>query len=58
MSWVKMPYQLDNGGYEWRDSGGVTAEGSAGVVVIEGGVNHKVRGVMVDGVERKTLKNI
>jgi len=58
MSWVKTPYQLDNGGYEWRDFGGATAEGSAGAVVIEIGVNHKVRGVVVDGVGSKALNNI
>jgi len=58
MSWVKTPYQLDNGGYEWRDFGGATAEGSAGAVVLEVGANHKVRGVVVDGALRKTPKNI
>lgn len=59
LSWVKTPYQLDDGGYKWRDFGGVKAEDSTGKVVLEVGAGHRVRGVMVDGAPgRKTPKTI
>jgi len=59
VSWVKTPYQIDNGGYEWRDFGGATSKGGAKAVVLEVGANHKVRGVMVDPAPgKKTPENI
>jgi len=59
VSWVKTPYQIDNGEYERRDFGGTSSKGGGKAVALEVGANHKVRGVVVDGsAGKKTPQNI
>jgi len=58
LSWVKEPYQHDNGGYAWRDFGGFKSNETSGEIVLEVGNGDEMRGIMVDGGTAKTPKKI
>jgi len=57
MSWVRTPYQIDNGGFEWQNFGKLK-DGSAGYTVLSVGNGHRMRGILTEGWGKNTPKNI